>query len=403
MNLHSGIPYWLVRNGLLGDYPALHESLLEQNIVIIGSGISGAFVAHELCSAGFHCTMIDRRMLSLGSSVASTAHLNYEIDLPLFKLAKLYGEADALKIYQSNIDAVSRVGEVLKKAGVDAAYQRRGSLYLASGKKGSREIETEFVYRAKLGLPVELLDNTGLRSEYGINRLNAIRHSDAAQIDPYRAASGLIQHYVSTGALRVSTRTEIVSMQCEKDRVLLKTANGPVITAAQVICAPGYEARAFLPKRILKIASTYALVTQPIAESQLWPGQPLIWETARPYLYVSATADNRIMIGGFDKPFKNELLRDALLQKTERKLLDGCSELFPHLDNLNADFSWCGSFAETKDSLPYIGEYPGMKRVLFALGYAGNGTTFSLIAAEIIRNKLTGVPDDRARLFRFDR
>ena len=53
MNLHSGLPYWLVLNGLANDYPPLTESLSEE-VVIIGSGISGALVANELCKAGFN-------------------------------------------------------------------------------------------------------------------------------------------------------------------------------------------------------------------------------------------------------------------------------------------------------------------------------------------------------------
>jgi glycine/D-amino acid oxidase-like deaminating enzyme len=44
-----------------------------------------------------------------------------------------------------------------------------------------------------------------------------------------------------------------------------------------------------------------------------------------------------------------------------------------------------------------------MKGISFALGYGGNGTTFSLIAAEIIRNSLLGRKDARALLFGFGR
>jgi len=39
----------------------------------------------------------------------------------------------------------------------------------------------------------------------------------------------------------------------------------------------------------------------------------------------------------------------------------------------------------------------------FALGYGGNGITFSLLAAEIIRDAMLGQENDNADLFRFDR
>ena len=65
--------------------------------------------------------------------------------------------------------------------------------------------------------------------------------------------------------------------------------------------------------------------------------------------------------------------------------------------------AWCGTFSSTKDGLPYIGEYPGLKNMFFALGYGGNGITFSMIAAQIIRNKIKGVKDERENVFSFER
>ncbi len=76
----------------------------------------------------------------------------------------------------------------------------------------------------------------------------------------------------------------------------------------------------------------------------------------------------------------------------------------PRLD-LQPDYAWAGTFAETEDGLPYIGEasdYPGCH---FALGYGGNGITFSLIAAQLISRAISGYDEhsDDARPFRFGR
>ena len=403
LDLHSGLPYWLVINGLLGDYPPLLRPLPDEDIVIIGAGISGALVAHELCTAGFRCTMLDRRLIASGSTWASTAHLNYELDVSLGDLKKKYGEAAAVRIYQASLQAVTRVGEVLRESGLDAGYEQKGSLYLASDRKGAKENKEEYILRKQHGLPVELLDEDELKAGYGIDRRNALKHDGAAQIDAYRAAFGLIRHHAESGALQVYTRTEVVKLDCGSEGVELLTATGLRIRARHVVCAPGYESDFFLPKRVMDISSTYALATQPLAEADLWKDRPLIWETARPYFYLRSTAEGRIMMGGGDVPFKNATLRDALLGRKEEELLAKCSSLFPHLKGLSADFTWCGTFGETDDGLPYIGEYPGMKGVSFALGYGGNGITFSMIAAEVIRNKLQGRKDERECLFAFRR
>jgi glycine/D-amino acid oxidase-like deaminating enzyme len=48
-----------------------------------------------------------------------------------------------------------------------------------------------------------------------------------------------------------------------------------------------------------------------------------------------------------------------------------------------------------------IGQVPGMKNCWAVLGYGGNGTTYSRIAAEIIRTRLTSGSDPDADLYSF--
>jgi len=49
------------------------------------------------------------------------------------------------------------------------------------------------------------------------------------------------------------------------------------------------------------------------------------------------------------------------------------------------------------------GEIPGRRNCGAALGYGGNGITYSRIAAEIIRAALSGEPDSDAALCAFNR
>ena len=57
----------------------------------------------------------------------------------------------------------------------------------------------------------------------------------------------------------------------------------------------------------------------------------MIWESARPYLYVRTTADSRIVAGGEDVEFVDEEKRDRLLpgktrtlQRKVRKMFRAC-------------------------------------------------------------------------------
>jgi len=52
--------------------------------------------------------------------------------------------------------------------------------------------------------------------------------------------------------------------------------------------------------------------------------------------------------------------------------------------------------------LTYIGAQYDPK-ILFALGYGGNGITFSMIASQILANKIRNIRDDRETVFGFGR
>ncbi|MDE5889829.1 MAG: FAD-binding oxidoreductase, partial [Bacteroidales bacterium] len=82
MRLHSGLPYWIIKDQLYDYYNPLREDIYT-DVAIIGAGITGALAAHALCKAGLECCVIDRRSIATGSSAASTALLQYEIDTPL--------------------------------------------------------------------------------------------------------------------------------------------------------------------------------------------------------------------------------------------------------------------------------------------------------------------------------
>ena len=61
------------------------------------------------------------------------------------------------------------------------------------------------------------------------------------------------------------------------------------------------------------------------------------------------------------------------------------------------------AFAATPDGLPYIGTHRRYPRHLFALGYGGNGMTFSFLAARILTRLVEGRPHPRDAFFSFSR
>src|ERR1700739_2809036 len=62
-------------------------------------------------------------------------------------------------------------------------------------------------------------------------------------------------------------------------------------------------------------------------------------------------------------------------------------------------YCWAGAFAVTKDGLFYIGTIAERPNTYFALGFGGNGITFSVIAAEILRDLIRGKKNENTLLF----
>lgn len=401
MDLHSGLPYWIVKNELYNYFNPLKKNY-KTDVVIIGSGITGSLVAHELCKAGIKCAVFDKRTISTGSTAASTAQLQYEIDIPLSEMVKMMPEKNAVKAYQASLQSINDIEKALKETKVDSDFKNIPSIWLASYKKDLKLLDNEFKIRTQYDLPVEYLDEGQLLKKHRISGHGALKNNESAQMDCYAAATGLLKYHINKSGLDLFSHTEIIKWKEVQNGYELQTNEGKIIKCKYVVIAAGFEAGQFLPKKVMSLLSTYALVSHPVEEKQLWPERCLIWETKSPYFYMRTTSDNRMMIGGEDEEFQDPVKRDDLLRAKIKKLEKQFKKTYPEIP-FETDMAWCGTFSLTDDGLPYIGTWPGKDRMFFALGYGGNGITFSMIAAQIIRNKLTGTKDERAELFKFDR
>jgi glycine/D-amino acid oxidase-like deaminating enzyme len=129
----------------------------------------------------------------------------------------------------------------------------------------------------------------------------------------------------------------------------------------------------------------------------------MVWESARPYLYMRPTEDGRLLIGGEDDAVDIPAKRDARVEKKARILMRRVREMFPALP-LQPTFSWAGTFAETEDGLPFFGPHPQYgPRVHFAMAYGGNGITYSMLGAGLLRALIERRKHPLAALFGFKR
>lgn len=397
MNLYSGLPYWIVKNPLCNYFNPLSGDVTAK-VAIIGSGITGSLVADELCRAGVDCCVIDKRSVSTGSTCASTALLQYEIDLPLCRLVEMMPEKYAVEAYRACLQSIDDLERILAGARVDAEFERVPSTYYASDRKGLSLIREEYAIRKRFGLPVTFLSKNELARTVGIKAPGALYNTVSAQIDTYKAATGLLARNLEKKRLRLYTHTEVTDWERQSDGYTLRTNRGTTIRCDYCVVAAGFEAAPFLPEKLMKLTTTFALISSPVESGYLWPGRSLIWETRTPYLYIRTDNSGRIIVGGEDVSANDAALRKFLLPRKSASLERRFHKLFPAIP-FETEMAWAGTFSSTRDGLPLIGAIHDNPRMLYALGYGGNGITFSVIAAQIIAAAVQGKSDPREPVF----
>ena len=401
MDLHSGLPFWIVKNEFFDLYNPLRENY-KIDVAIIGSGITGSLVAHELCEAGISCAIFDKRTIGTGSSSASTAQLQYEIDTPLCDLVKKVPEKIAVDAYFNCLQSITDIENILKKTKVDADFVRVPTVFLASNKQGVELLDREYEIRTEVGLRVNYLDAKQLKEYQNIDGTAALQNDTSAMMDAYKGAINLLKYHQKKNDLKLFTHTKIEQIQEVKDGCELISEHNHLIKCKYVIIATGFEAGQFLPKKVMSLLSTYAIISQPIDKKMIWPHRSLIWETAEPYLYMRTTLDNRLIVGGEDEEFYDPIKRDDLLRNKIKNLERKFKNLYPDIEFIT-EMAWCGTFSSTEDGLPYMGPWKKGEKKLFALGYGGNGITFSMVAAQVLRNIILGKNEPRLETFGFDR
>ncbi|PLP55489.1 FAD-dependent oxidoreductase [Mesorhizobium loti] len=399
LDLRTGLPVWQAYRAPRVPTQRLTRDV-KCDVLVVGLGISGAMIAEALTAQGLSVIGVDRRGIMQGSTPATTALVQFEIDQPLCELGRQIGQADAAQAWRRSRLAVTNLRGRISELGIRCDMTTAPSLYLAGDALGPAQLREEAAARAGIGIRATYLTPTVLQETFGIARKGAILSQDNLALDPRKLTAGLLNKALERKA-RLYAPVEVIALAPESGGVGVESQGGPAISARHVVLATGYELLGMVPSDTHSIISTYAIATKP-QKRKLWPGGALVWEASDPYLYMRATADGRVICGGEDEDFADEQSRDSLLADKTRTLSAKLKTLFPQLDT-TVEFAWTGSFGTTTTGLPYMGELPGYPGIFAAQGYGGNGITYSQIASELIATAIAGGEDGDARLFAFDR
>lgn len=401
MKLRSNEPFWLIKNGIKHSYPSVKADI-ETDIIIIGAGITGSLMAYQCIQDGYNTVIIDHREVGHGSTSATTALLQYEIDVPLYELSKMIGKKAAEQNYLACYEAIDILEDLSKKIKSRCGFKKKESLFYAAYKKDVDWLKSEFKARQNLNLPVTWISSDSINKRFGMkNTFGGILSQQAGSMDAFRFTHDLL-HYSCQKGLDIYDKTAIDHVKYNKSGVMVHTETGHRLQAKKLIYCTGFESTNIIREKFVDLVSTYAFVGEQDKKGTKKLKDTVFWNSADPYIYMRATDDGRFLIGGGDVDFINSKKRDGLINSKVQHLHRHINRIFPSF-NIITDFAWAGTFGKTKDGLPYIGEHPDFKSTYFVLGFGGNGITFSVIGMKIISDLLKGTMHDLSQYYRFGR
>ncbi|MES2744944.1 MAG: FAD-dependent oxidoreductase, partial [Bdellovibrionota bacterium] len=288
-------PYWL-------DIPLIEgkktSPAAEGEIVIIGSGLSGISAAYWLQKKGFtDLTLIDHKPEE-AASFRNCGHILYGTVESMLALTSLHGEAIAKDLWNLSISICHEVKQTVKTENLNVDYKQDGYLVIGIDESEHSEILKSIELLNKHNfqsdyIPKEKLEKLGFRNTTG-----ARYEAGSAQAHPTKFRNELLNLCITRG-LKYHSHIQVKSVEEQNDKVIIKTTTGELKYEAAVIAANAYSpllSSFFQKHRLVEPFRGQILCSKPL-KTKLPVTYPHSFDHG--YEYAIATADNRLMLGGW--------------------------------------------------------------------------------------------------------
>ncbi|WP_127492361.1 NAD(P)/FAD-dependent oxidoreductase [Paenibacillus glycanilyticus] len=383
MNIQSGTYYWPTTLPDAPAYPSIQEDT-ECDVAIIGGGSWAAQCAYYLAERGLKTVVLEKGRIGAGSTSTNTAIIQYSGEKMFTSLVNTFGEqyiAEHLTLLKQAIDDIE---EASRRVQLDCEFRRRDTLYSASCPEDVDRLRNEYEFIKRHGGEVDFWTKEKIEAYYPFSREAAIYSYGDGELNPYKFTHALFQYAAERG-VKVHEHSEMNGHHYDGDlqRMMISTKNGYNVQARHVIFAAGYENMDIRKEKQASFVSTYTVTTQPVADFSTWHERTLLWETARPYIYIRTTADNRVIIGGLDENTMYPDDRDSKLIHKTSMLLEEFNRRFPAIP-VESAYSCAAFYGGMVDGLPIIGKYEEFPNCYFLLAYGDNGAVYSQLLSKII-------------------
>jgi len=255
-DLRTGTPLWLRRGDVQVPSSPLTTSLTV-DVAVVGAGVSGALIVDALLRSGKRVAVLDRRGPAKGSTPASTALLQFELDQPLIRLTQKIGRKRAVRAYWRSATAVDALRGRIADLGLHCSYRERLTVYLPGNVLNVAALKREAAARAEVGLRSRFIEADTRRRLTGIRKPGAVLSGGSGELDPAALTAGLWRSALTRG-VQLFSPTEVIDIDPGRTHVTLGTTDGYAIRARHAVFATGYELVKLVKPRGHKVISTWA-------------------------------------------------------------------------------------------------------------------------------------------------
>ncbi len=387
--------YWV---GTAGTPPADDgpiRSDVDADVVVVGSGFTGLSTALHLAREhGIRATVLEANQTVWGCTSRNGGQgQNASGRLYRSQWIERWGKPTALRL-----DAEIREGFETFKSLVqefpECEPQPGGHLYIAHREKKMAFLHHEAkVMRDVFGYDTRMLSAQEVREQYvnDAETYGALHEPDGIGVHPLKLAFGYLRKARELG-VKVHPSSPVLGMQTINGVHHLQTPGGTVRARAVAFATGGYTSNGLHPRldsKIMPILSN-SLVTRVLTEEELaatnFKTTEVITDTRTLRFYYRRLPDNRVQIGsrssvtGADAPNPVHMA----------KLVDGLHRKFPALTGIDIDYSWWGWVDVSHDMMPRIVQADPGALVFYAVGYGGNGVSFSAHAGRRMAQRVAG-------------
>ncbi len=389
--------YWVASAGTPPDDDGPVQKDFEADVVVIGSGSTGISTALYLAQEhGIKAVVLEANQTSWGCSSRSGGQgQNASGRLKRSQWIERWGLDVAKQLDTEIRTGFENFKSLTQEIECDAFDG--GHLYLAHRPGTVDYLRKEAaVMRDTFGYATRMLTAEEVRRDYVDERENhgAMLEAEGVGIHPLKFTFGLIRKARALG-VRVHPASPVQGWQTVDGIHHLRTPGGVVKAKRVAVCTGGHTGQQLSPllkNRLMPVLSN-SVVTRVLTDAELEAcnfnspkAQTFLTDTRILRFYYRVLKDKRLQMGsrsaiaGIDAedPVHLKLLTDAIARK------------FPPLAGVPIEHSWWGWIDVSHDMMPRITRPDPAKTVWYALGYGGNGVSFSTWAGKRLAERVAG-------------